>query len=391
MRSLRAVLFIAPLIALLTQALTPGGALSLPLFARKYKTPCTTCHVAFPRLNAFGMQFRQNGYRMQGAEGDSPWNGDSFPLSLVGNVGINMTSVDTTDAATGAHGTTSTSEFRQNAVEFHTAGTLAKRVTFHFDNGFANDTGLLETGMAFIQFDDVVKDGALNVKAGIYDAEIPYLADSRKTTLHEYLSPVTLDGQGVELNGTASGWMYAAGLINSERTFGKPNAKSLNNLENFYAWALKDISGQMVTARVYVDQQDPRAAGKSSSQHVQAELNAYLNHGRWILIPGFTHESYSNADVTQRDKVETGLLEGIYLLDQGGQWVLTGRYELRHMPKFDVGGAQAFAEEDDALAVGNLSYMLNPNCRVALEYSHAQDNVSGPKVNEVDAYIHVGY
>jgi hypothetical protein len=391
MRSLRIVLFIAPLLALIVQFVAPRGAESLPLFARQYKVPCTTCHVAFPRLNYFGMQFRQNGYRMPGAKGESPWDRESFPLSLVGNVGYNLTSTDTTNAVTGAHGRENVSEFRQNAVEFHTAGTLAEKVTFHFDNGFANDTGLLETGMAFIQFDDVAKDGRLNVKAGIYDAEIPYLADSRKTTLHEYLSPVTLDGRGVELNGQKSSWWYAAGLINSDRTVGKPGAKTLNNFENVYAWLLKDVNGQMVTARVYVDQQDPRRADKSTSRHVQAELNAYLNHGRWILIPGYTHESFSDADVTQRDKIETGLLEGMLMLDPNSQWVLTGRYELRHMPSFDVGGVQAFAEEDDALAVANLSYMLNPNCRIALEYSRAQDNVKGPKVDGVDAYVFVGY
>lgn len=391
MRSLRFVLLIIPLLSFVVQGLMPRGAQTLPLFAREYKTPCTTCHVAFPRLNAFGMQFRQNGYRMQGAKGENPWNGASFPLSLIGNVGINVTSTDTTNAATGSHGRVNTSEFVQNAVEFHTAGTLAENVTFHFDNGFATDTGLLETGMAFVQFDDLVQDGAVNLKAGIYDAEIPYLADSRKTTLHEYLSPVTLDGRGIELNGQKSGWWYAAGLINSERTMGKPDAKTLNNLENVYAWLLKDIDGQMVTGRIYLDQQDPRVAGKSRSMHLQAEVSAYLNRGRWILIPGYTHEHYSDADFTQRENVETGLLEGLWMLDQDSKWVLTGRYELRHMPKFDVGGVEAFAEEDDALAVGNLSYMLNPNCRVALEYSRAQDNVRGPKVDEVDAYVFVGY
>jgi hypothetical protein len=391
MRSLRYVLFVAPLLALVAQALVPQGAHSLPLFARKYNMPCTSCHVAFPRLNAFGMQFRQNGYRMIGAKGESPWENSNFPLSLVGNVGASVSSADTTNTSTGSHGRATLSEFRQNAVEFHTAGTLAEKVTFHFDNGFANDTGVLETGMAFLQFDDLFQDGAANFKAGIYDAEIPYLADSRKTTLHEYLSPVTLDGRGVELNGTKPGWMYAAGLINSERTIGKPDSKTRNNLENVYAWLLKDLGGQMVTARVYMDQQDPRAAGKSSSRHVQAELNAYLNHGRWIVIPGYTHESFSDADSTQRDKVDTGLLETLLQLDPAGRWFLTGRYELRHLPKFEVGGAEVFPEEDDMLAVGNLSYMANPNCRIALEYARSQDNVRGPKVDEVDAYVQVGY
>jgi hypothetical protein len=37
---------------------------AIPAFARKYETSCQTCHTMFPKLNAFGMAFRLNGYRM---------------------------------------------------------------------------------------------------------------------------------------------------------------------------------------------------------------------------------------------------------------------------------------------------------------------------------------
>ena len=36
---------------------------AIPSFARKYKTSCTTCHYAFPKLNSFGKAFKNNGYR----------------------------------------------------------------------------------------------------------------------------------------------------------------------------------------------------------------------------------------------------------------------------------------------------------------------------------------
>lgn len=44
------------------------NANAIPPFARKYKTSCQTCHVAFPKLNPFGMAFRANGYRMPGGD-----------------------------------------------------------------------------------------------------------------------------------------------------------------------------------------------------------------------------------------------------------------------------------------------------------------------------------
>ena len=35
----------------------------IPAFARKYRTGCTTCHTAAPKLNVLGEAFRLNGYR----------------------------------------------------------------------------------------------------------------------------------------------------------------------------------------------------------------------------------------------------------------------------------------------------------------------------------------
>src|SRR5262249_30019459 len=37
---------------------------ALPMFARRYETACITCHVMPPKLNAFGIAFRNNGYRI---------------------------------------------------------------------------------------------------------------------------------------------------------------------------------------------------------------------------------------------------------------------------------------------------------------------------------------
>jgi len=49
------------LVALL---ILPTRADAIPAFARKYRTSCQTCHIAFPKLNPFGEAFRLLGYRM---------------------------------------------------------------------------------------------------------------------------------------------------------------------------------------------------------------------------------------------------------------------------------------------------------------------------------------
>jgi hypothetical protein len=41
-------------------------ASAVPAFARKYQTSCQTCHIVFPKLNAFGEAFRLRGYRLPG-------------------------------------------------------------------------------------------------------------------------------------------------------------------------------------------------------------------------------------------------------------------------------------------------------------------------------------
>jgi hypothetical protein len=46
---------------------TPASA--LPVFARRYKASCSTCHVQYPKLNPFGEAFRRNGYIWPGPAG----------------------------------------------------------------------------------------------------------------------------------------------------------------------------------------------------------------------------------------------------------------------------------------------------------------------------------
>src|ERR1700757_2812546 len=46
-------------------------AFAVPAFARKYGLPCSACHEAWPKLNNFGVTFRDNGYQL-GNDRDSP-------------------------------------------------------------------------------------------------------------------------------------------------------------------------------------------------------------------------------------------------------------------------------------------------------------------------------
>ncbi|HEY6196629.1 MAG TPA: hypothetical protein VI504_16485 [Candidatus Eisenbacteria bacterium] len=385
LRSLRTLIVLVALLIGVIQLVAPRPASTLPLFARDRKVPCTTCHMAFPRLNPFGMQFKQNGYRMPGEKGTSPWEKESFPISLIGNVGADWLHTDV-DTGGPSRFKSTQSSFRQNWVEFHTCGTLAEKVTFHFDNGFSEDSGLLESGMAFVQFDDVAADGKLNVKLGIFDGEIPYLSDARRTTMAGYLTDWTQDNRGIELNGRTNPWMYAAGVVNSDRTQGKAGSTNLNQFENVYGWLTREINNCMVTARVRLERQDPRAADKDASTHMESNFSLYLtpSSGRFAVIPAVTLEHFS--DVPSAKDIDTGMVEAIALLDKDGRWVGTGRFEDRRT--LASGGVDATSETQAAL---NLAYYVNPNARVALDWTHNALDHDGPKADELRAFVHVGY
>ncbi|MDX2369128.1 MAG: hypothetical protein QNK36_12105, partial [Colwellia sp.] len=50
--------------ALLLLSMVIKAPHAMPVFARQYNVPCSTCHSAFPRLNDFGEQFIKNNFRL---------------------------------------------------------------------------------------------------------------------------------------------------------------------------------------------------------------------------------------------------------------------------------------------------------------------------------------
>jgi hypothetical protein len=54
---------VVPFAGELLAAADTGLSSPIPAFARKYKTSCSTCHAAAPKLNVLGEAFRLNGYR----------------------------------------------------------------------------------------------------------------------------------------------------------------------------------------------------------------------------------------------------------------------------------------------------------------------------------------
>ena len=61
-----AMMIVGVAVSAASLGLFAADASANPAFARKYQTSCSTCHTAYPKLNAFGEAFRLKGYRMPG-------------------------------------------------------------------------------------------------------------------------------------------------------------------------------------------------------------------------------------------------------------------------------------------------------------------------------------
>jgi len=198
-------------------ALVTGGlciafardASAIPTFARKFRTSCTTCHEAIPKLNSFGEAFRKNGYRIPGgseavfvkeepvylgAEAwkqlwpDAIWPGaipGTVPISLRVEQRLRMKDHNTT------RGKTSHVDFRfPSGFEMLSGGTLGENIPFFGNFVFvddaeaSNEVELLQIGY-YDLFSRWLGDQALNVKIGRMRIAV---ADPFRETTHFFLT-----------------------------------------------------------------------------------------------------------------------------------------------------------------------------------------------------------
>jgi len=144
------------------------SAEAVPAFARKYHTSCQTCHIVFPKLNAFGEAFRLRGYRLPGETEEqikeppvslgAPaykrlWPQAIWPGEIPGSVplAVNIKFADVNTSTLNDDGTVTTVnhdlQFPQELNVF-AAGTLGDHVSFFSEVTFAeNADGSVSTSL----------------------------------------------------------------------------------------------------------------------------------------------------------------------------------------------------------------------------------------------------
>ncbi len=152
----------------------PARAAAVPAFARKYQTSCQTCHIVFPKLNAFGEAFRLRGYHMPAETEDmvkqkpvvlgAPaykrlWPKAVWPGELPGNVplAVNIKFADVNTSTVNPDGTVAKVwnefQFPQEANIFG-AGTLGEKMSFFSEMTFGeNPDGSVAVELEHARFD----------------------------------------------------------------------------------------------------------------------------------------------------------------------------------------------------------------------------------------------
>ncbi len=196
---------------LVCTALWTSPAEATPAFARKYGTSCLTCHIVYPKLNAYGNAFRLLGYQLPdetedmikqpdtklGAEAykrvwpDAVWP-NSIPSSLPFALATEFL-VRSSSEAEGGPDVNSDFLF-PSGTEIIAAGTAGDNIAYFGEIAFETEVeeGSFES-KAFIPHIDIrfvrlIKNSpVLNVKVGLFQPEMVVAFDhARRLTIANY-------------------------------------------------------------------------------------------------------------------------------------------------------------------------------------------------------------
>ena len=231
----RFVVLLCSLVSLIV--LSAQDSFALPVFARKYHTACSTCHIAFPARNGFGEAFRNNGYRFpDGTDeemvkeepiklGQEAYK-DVFPDAIWPSDIPNMPSLGFL-AKSGASMTknTATRKYRDVGIDeelnIFFSGTITKQLSYIGDlniDGGLNVSDATATTLGRLQFVWTFQPG-LSVAWGTvgFPEQFDIISTRAGTDKDGYAASLPNPNRGVELRiagntGSCGGYSILAGL-----------------------------------------------------------------------------------------------------------------------------------------------------------------------------------
>jgi hypothetical protein len=316
-------------LAVLATCLSATAAEAIPAFARRYQTSCTTCHSIAPRLNAFGVAFRNNGYRIPpndeafvkvpdvplGAPAwkrvwpDAMWPGGIPGLPPVAFRIINDVVVDGDQPARVDF------DF-PHEFEILAAGTAGDGISFLAEvevmSRPATSEAVVSIERMFVQFDQLGGTTLANLAVGRFEMRaVPFSRYHRRQTPSDLLafdfrSPA--DGihfrrpqMGLEFWGAKSGpggrggVEYAVGVVN-----GTGPLADTSTAKDVYARAAYKFGGFGVTGSSADAEPLPQATAWRDDS-IRLGVSSYVGTGRFTLGQDRFWRIGGDADVFVRD------------------------------------------------------------------------------------------
>lgn len=380
-------------------------ASAIPAFARKYQTSCATCHYAFPRLNAFGKAFKNNGYRYPGGDEDyrkdnpvsigaesykKVWPEALWPSDISGAPPLSVHMIQRTNIAPDGEPEI---EFEfPHEFELLMGGTIGETFSYFGELELEHEDELAYE--FFLQYDPIPE---LHVRAGAIDP-MPIQEHARLTSAHyNYGSLRTISGgwrmrsgnAGLEMNGALNGpqnkggFRYAFGVANG---LGEEGANENNNGVNDIYWRASYKVGGMgelggaeaegsETVEFWRDNNVKVGTfGYWGTSDYGADENAYENEftvvgveGEWwwqdlIVFGAFLNQKDDNVDGDNTEITsQAWFVEGNYVVYP---WLIPlARYEWTRRDVDEVIGANEAVE----MLVPGANVMLRANVKLIAE------------------------
>ena len=381
---------------------------ALPVFARKYHTACSTCHIAFPARNGFGEAFRNNGYRFpDGTDEDMVKEEpiklgqdaykDVFPDAIWPSDLPNMPSLGFL-AKTGAtmQKNPTTGKYRDvlyNAeVDMFFSGTITKQLSYIGDLAFDGGTyggDAAPTTLGRLQFVWTFKPG-LSIAWGTvgFPEQFDIISTRAGTDKDGYVASLPNPNRGIELRiagntGACGGYSILAGIgrnseVGSTDSAGNDLGVAGNIADTRFVRATYKIGGNGLLSGVG-GSYGVQAIGMDNSITFGVDFvnsGQGANTGAEDQFAGLTKTAYSG-DV----RINYGQLRAVAqyarfneVLNAG---VLTGAAEDGSdiaRGAFNYGKRTALSLEAD--------YWVYPWLFALVRYEHLQDDLNG-KINKV--------
>ena len=366
--------------------LFPSVSEAIPAFARKTNMTCSTCHTAWPALNAFGRQYKEHGYRLGHLEApgktiskDLKWN-ESLPISVM------LVSRPYDKKKTGKHKIRALHE-----VELMVAGPMGDKMSSFIEieaedevtNGIGFDTGISSAALTY----SVAEAAHVQFSWGSITWFDPYNSYSNHLRITRGASSVFDQKFGSADNG---------GAIKSARqnvaVYGRAASKFFYGVGvSGDAADSQGVSGNTVVARVAYDVMPSLTIGAlaiNGTCNTRISTTCLTNDRKYSRTAVDIQSEFSNLTVnavalaakddnttaTATIKNNAYYVQALYMVKDGARttWAPLLRYD-----SYEVSGG---SEKVNELTL-SVNYYLTENIRTMLEFWSKDSDIS---VNDND-------